>query len=289
MNWKTWFCIIALGLIALGALWMDLPGTSVPERSAPGVVPGSSAAGNTNQLSWLTVEYWGVPLWLIILGGAVIVLAISRLNYRSVSVSFSTGTFRMKVITSFLVLATFFYLLSKVYPNAPLFQPGEGYGHIALYFVLVGLMAMVAANLEGKALFVNLVLVAIMFAMIGHRTAELLDPSGKLSIASLNPFKSGGGQVAATSGACTGIPTTYTYDDPWTEYPLGDASCQKRAYVKEGCVRWLDSNGKPLAETCNGPMPAIDGINYLRPITTAVVITNRCRAFAPGNLVEKCS
>lgn len=107
----------------------------------------------------------------------------------------STGSVAMQIAISSVVVATFFYLLSKIYPDAPLFQPGEGYGHIALYFLLVGLIALVAANFKGKAWFVNTALLVLMFAMLGHRTADLLDPSGKLSatIASYIPFSGHGG------------------------------------------------------------------------------------------------
>jgi len=150
----------------------------------------------------LLLDWWFV--------GAILILAIVGLSYAKpgfswVKTSFKTGGFWMALLTSCLVLATFFYLLSKIYPNAPMFQPGEGYGHIMLYFLLAGLMALVAANLKGKAWFVNFVLVILMFAMIGHRTADLLDPSGKLSarIASILSFGGSSTTQVAKYGSCS--------------------------------------------------------------------------------------
>lgn len=307
------YFVLALALLAiLGLLYwlrahpglftgMRMPG--IPAVSLGGLLYvvaalfGGAVLFRLSRYNWDFERLWnGEPFWFTILGIAILVFAIWKIGVGWVSTTFSTGNFLMQMITSFSVMTAFFFMLSKIYPGAPLFNTSEGFGHLAWYYVLAGLVALVAANLKGKAWFINTALVVLMFALTGHETGRLLDPSGRLSakIASILSFGGGGDGytvvASPTTAACDGNPTTLLYNDASLMYPLGDVSCQKRAYVIEGCVSWLDSNGRPLAHTCQGTgMPTVSGITHLQPDPEAVVISNRCRAFAPGNLVEKCA
>jgi hypothetical protein len=133
----------------------------------------------TSIVDWDPAALWrDEPIWIWVLAIGILLFAISRFKFGSVTLT-PNITF-MRILISFLVLAAFFLLLWQKYPNAPLFNTAEGYAHIAWYFALAALLYMVNHYLEGKPWFTYLVLVIIMFAMLGPRTALLLDPSGGL-------------------------------------------------------------------------------------------------------------
>jgi hypothetical protein len=227
-----WAVIACIAFLVFAAVQSFLPDLIALQKTRP-------ANPSVDWLLGFVLDWWFVFAIIVAILG---ILAFSKPSFGWVTTSFKAGGFWMALLTSFLVLTTFFFLLSKIYPNAPLFQPSEGYGHIALYFLLAGLMAMVAANLKGKAWFVNFALVILMFAMIGHRTADLLDPSGKLSakIASILSFGGGGSRQVASvpSNPCNGVDygpfTATTYGD--AVVPNG-ARCKATLTVLYGKIR----------------------------------------------------
>lgn len=226
-----------------------------------------------HQMLWhdVTAKEWnGIPKWVLVLGLMAFVVMLISANFADVRASTI-----MVAIILFTVFAYTFYVNGGI---------DVGYRRHFAYVLIIGLGWMAAKYLvsDRQKTWATYLLIASFFIL------------GISSMWTWNDVRtwskgSGGSQVAATSPGCDGNPTTYLYDQLDAKYSLGDVICQKRAYVKEGCVSWLDSSGKRLGRTCNGPMPNIDGINYLKPETAAVVITNRCRPFAPGNLVEKCA
>lgn len=285
-----WTLVAIVGLLLAGSALYDSYFTTVTT-----VTTGASAPVGPAWYDFVLAQYGPMPLWAWIVLAVVVFLLLRQLplgSFFTFSLP-STGSVAAQIGISFLVLATFFYLLSKVFPNAPLFTTSEGHMHIALYFLLSGLIALVAANLKGKAWFVNTALVVLMFAMIGHHTADLLDPSGKLStkIASILSFGGTSAQQAAsgTTPTCDGNVTVYTYEQGRT-YIVNKNFCQVRAYVMQGCVNWYDATKRPIGGTCKGdPLPTVAGIVYMQPQSDAVVRLNRCRPNAPGVLVDSCA
>jgi hypothetical protein len=89
-----------------------------------------------------------------------------------------------------------------------------------------------------------------------------------------------------TSLDCDGVARTLSYRS--AVYNVNGNFCQLRGVVESGCVLWLDSSQRPLVRTCEGPMPSVPGITYLRGESYAVVRLNHCTPFAKGALVDKC-
>ena len=145
------------------------------------------------------------PIWFYIIGLALLVFAFSKIQFGWVSATFKTGSFWTQALISAIVLTTFFFLLSKMFPDAPLFNTTEGRVHLLMYYLLVGLMAAVAANFKGKAWFINTALIFLMFWFVGHETKRLLDPSGQLftNLHWLPSWGSTGSGQVATYGACS--------------------------------------------------------------------------------------
>ena len=140
----------------------------------------------------------------------------------------------------------------------------------------------------GKKFVASLVTVAIVGGAVGlwqywprERVAYVASPAVQAnSTRSVRPSE-------WTSPSCTGVPTEYTYRAS-TTYRINENFCQLRGLVRSGCVTWLNVMKQPLAQTCGGAMPSVDGIVMLRADTEAVVRLNRCVNLAPGNLVDAC-
>ncbi len=262
-----WIIIVLVGLLVVSSILYDSYSTTVP----PVIATAAPSSVGPAWYDWALVEYLNVPLWVWIVGVVALLWLLSRLNLGSTfSVSFpSTGSVTAQIGISFLVLATFFYLLSKIYPNAPLFEPEEGYGHIAVYFLLSALIALVAANFKGKAWLVNTALVVLMFAMMGHRTADLLDPSGKLStkIASVLPWNWGtGGRTSFASAPgrpkCSGIVQKATLNDS-AALPLnpgGNCHIELHEVLPGQCAYVYDRWGTLLGDDCKTGRLNRDGL-----------------------------
>ena len=79
----------------------------------------------------------------------------------------------MQALTAFMVITLVFYVMYGMNPTAPLFTTSEGWGHIAIYYILVLTAGMVVANFSGVRAFTLGLLMFFVFAGIGERTRML--------------------------------------------------------------------------------------------------------------------
>ncbi len=172
--------------------------------------------------------------------------------------AFSTGGFWLQVLSGVLVLGALDIALYEIFPTAPLFHTPEGYGHLAAYFVLAFIWAVVAANNTGFNRFMLFVTLGVVFALIGPRTDMLLDPDGRL-LAKLNLNRGPSPTVNATiSNACPGLKKTV----PLGNTPVDinpDARCAPDIWHDGKCIflrraAWTGDN-RTYGPHCGGSLP----------------------------------
>ena len=109
---------------------------------------------------------------------AVLLLVLVSLWRGGFTISFSSGSFLGQLATGLLLLGLLSYVLWQIKPDAPLFNTPEGWGHLALYVVLIIASLMVATHYSGFKFFLGVATVILLFSLVGHRSAQLYDPDG---------------------------------------------------------------------------------------------------------------
>jgi hypothetical protein len=301
MTKRAWIILSLVLLAGIAFIWGDEKGFKLPNSSTKNP---TSPAPTSSSFDWLYTLAGPLPVWqwLVL---AIVALLIYR-NRRtllgapatgaSVSISLpKTGSVFAQIIISFAVLTTFFYLLSKIFPNAPLFNTDEGHGHLAMYYLLGALIALVAANFKGKAWFINTALIVLMFALLGHRTAELLDPSGRLfANIHLPSSNSAGTQVAsATNPQCPGglSEPTLTGD---RLFKVTNNACQVRVTTDSdlSCAFMYDKRGTYVGKGCGKQLSYVNGLVYYLSAPQGEIVyaeVTSCPLGSPGRNMGSCN
>jgi hypothetical protein len=96
------------------------------------------------------------------------------------TINMTSGSFGMQALTGILLLLLLDYVLYQMNPSSPLFNTPEGYGHLALYFVLILVAGMVGAHYSGFKFAAGMLIVIFLFSAVGMRTKQLYDPDGRV-------------------------------------------------------------------------------------------------------------